>query len=239
MVNMRLLGLVIAIPVLAVIFALLERRYAAVKPKTIFRRERLIDFGFWFVTPLLTNTLTSVLIFAAVMLMPGRGSTWFTRQPAPLQLIETLVAADLLGYFGHRLFHRAGLLWRIHAVHHSSEDLDWLSATRLHPLNEAGMRLFQVVPLYLLGFRGGALASVAPLLTAWAVIIHANLNWDLGPLRYVIASPLFHRWHHTSEEEGLDRNFAGLFPWIDAMFGTLYMPRGRQPERFGLAAVVR
>ena len=61
------------------------------------------------------------------------------------------------------------------------------------------------------------------------------MSWAFGPFRYVLASPAFHRWHHTSEEEGLDRNFAGLFPWIDLLFGTFYMPEGRRPERFGLA----
>ncbi len=230
-----MLALVIALPLLAAIFYLLERRFAALPHKSVFRRERITDFGFWFLTPLVTRTLTSAVIFVAVLLMPGGSETWFTRQRTALQIIETLVAADFLAYVGHRLFHRRGMLWRIHAVHHSSVDLDWLSATRLHPLNEVGMRLFQVVPLYLLGFRGGALAAAVPILAGWAVIIHANLNWDLGPLRYVIASPAFHRWHHTSEVEGLDRNFAGLFPWIDAMFGTLYLPRGRQPAKFGLA----
>ena len=43
-----------------------------------------------------------------------------------------------------------------------------------------------------------------------------------------------HRWHHTSEDEGLDRNFSGLFPLIDVLFGTFYMPKDRLPERFGL-----
>lgn len=51
----------------------------------------------------------------------------------------------------------------------------------------------------------------------------------------MLASPAFHRSHHTSEEEGLDTNFAGLLPFIDLLFGTFYMPEGRQPERFGLA----
>jgi hypothetical protein len=40
--------------------------------------------------------------------------------------------------------------------------------------------------------------------------------------------------HHTTEEEGLDKNFAGLFPFIDLAFGTFYMPPGRQPQRFGI-----
>jgi sterol desaturase/sphingolipid hydroxylase (fatty acid hydroxylase superfamily) len=41
-------------------------------------------------------------------------------------------------------------------------------------------------------------------------------------------------WHHTSEEEGLDKNFSGLFPFIDVAFGTFYMPADRQPQRFGI-----
>ena len=230
---MRVVALAAALPILALLFALLERWFGALPHKSVFRRERLPDFGYWFLTPLVSHTLSSLVIGAAVLLIGGQSQTWFTAQSKTLQIIETLVAADLLGYLGHRAFHRRPL-WRIHAVHHSAVDLDWLAATRVHPLNEIGMRLFQVVPLYLLGFRGGALAAVAPLLTIWAVVVHDNLRWNLGPLRYVIVSPAFHRWHHSSEDEGLDKNFAGLFPWIDALFGTLHLPRDRQPERFGL-----
>jgi sterol desaturase/sphingolipid hydroxylase (fatty acid hydroxylase superfamily) len=50
----------------------------------------------------------------------------------------------------------------------------------------------------------------------------------------LIASPAFHRWHHTSAEEGRDRNFAGFFPLWDLLFGTFYMPKGAQPEVFGV-----
>ena len=156
------------------------------------------------------------------------------QQPFAVQLIELLVIGDLLGSLSHRLFH-SRILWKFHAIHHSAVDVDWLAATRLHPVNEILTRVFQVIPLYLLGFRGAPLAAGAPILAFYAIFLHANLRWDFGPLRYVIASPAFHRWHHTSEEEGLDRNFAGLFPWIDLLFGTFYMPRGVQPRRFGVA----
>jgi sterol desaturase/sphingolipid hydroxylase (fatty acid hydroxylase superfamily) len=53
-------------------------------------------------------------------------------------------------------------------------------------------------------------------------------------LRYALASPAFHRWHHTTEEEALDKNFSGLFPFIDVVFGTFYMPAGRLPQHFGI-----
>lgn len=233
------MGLAAGFLILSAGFALLETVAASVPRRSIFRRERLSDLVWWFFTPTVTKAVSGVSLAVAIGAvtfalggLPRPG--WFQRQPAATQVVELLVAADMLGYWSHRLFHR-GALWRIHAVHHSSTDLDWLAASRVHPLNEIISRLFQLVPLYLAGFRGEALAALVPFLTLYAIFIHANVKWDFGPLRYVIASPVFHRWHHTSEEEGLDKNFAGLFPWIDLLFGTFYMPRGRQPERFGVA----
>jgi sterol desaturase/sphingolipid hydroxylase (fatty acid hydroxylase superfamily) len=85
----------------------------------------------------------------------------------------------------------------------------------------------------LTGFAPIALAGIAPLLTLLAILVHANVDWDWGPFRSVIASPRFHRWHHTSEEEGLDKNFAGLLPLWDVVFGTYYMRKDRLPARFG------
>lgn len=40
----------------------------------------------------------------------------------------------------------------------------------------------------------------------------------------MIASPAFHRWHHAADEAGRDKNFAGLFPVWDLLFGTYYLP---------------
>ena len=159
--------------------------------------------------------------------------TWASSLPMWLQIVLVLLAADLLAYWSHRLFHRSWL-WPFHAVHHSSESVDWLSSVRLHPVNDVVMRVIQVLPLYWLGFNGNILAAYVPFLTIYAFVLHANVNWTYGPLRYAIASPAFHRWHHTTEAEGLDTNFAGLFPFIDVLFGTFYMPLGRVPERFGI-----
>lgn len=238
------LALLAGLVILGFLFALLERMGAALPRKSLFRRERAVDFVWWFFTPWVSRTASNVALFAAIAGMTAvfgmagmqqPSPRWFESQPRAVQILELLVAADFLGYVAHRLFHGRAL-WRFHAIHHSAEDLDWLSATRVHPVNEIGNRLLQVVPLYLLGFRGAALGALVPVLTLWALLVHANLRWDFGPLRYVIASPAFHRWHHTAESEGLNRNFAGLFPWIDALFGTLHLPRHRQPERFGLGA---
>jgi len=137
----------------------------------------------------------------------------------------------------HRAFH-GRRLWRFHAVHHSSVDLDWLSAVRPHPINDALMRIAATLPVLVLGFAPVAVAGIAPLLTLMAILVHANLDWDWGPLRGVVASRRFHRWHHTDEANARDKNFAGLLPLWDIMFGTYYMPSDRLPGRFGTASPV-
>jgi sterol desaturase/sphingolipid hydroxylase (fatty acid hydroxylase superfamily) len=143
-----------------------------------------------------------------------------------------LVVGDLIGYWVHRWFH-IGPLWRVHAVHHSSTALDWLSSTRLHPVNEILSRLLSALPLLLLGFAPGLLAAYVPFLTLYALLLHANVRWDFGPLRLILASPAFHRWHHASEAAAVNRNFAGLLPLWDLLFGTVYLP-SRQPAEFGV-----
>jgi sterol desaturase/sphingolipid hydroxylase (fatty acid hydroxylase superfamily) len=64
--------------------------------------------------------------------------------------------------------------------------------------------------------------------------VHANLNWTLGPFKYAIATPVFHRWHHTSLKEGGDTNFAGTFPVWDILFGTFRMPDNVLPDNYGV-----
>ena len=66
-----------------------------------------------------------------------------------------------------------------------------------------------------------------------AIVVHANVDWDWGPLRGVLASPRFHRWHHSDEADARDKNFAGIFPVFDRVFGTYFMLRGRVPTSFG------
>ncbi|HXJ35303.1 MAG TPA: sterol desaturase family protein [Candidatus Eisenbacteria bacterium] len=148
------------------------------------------------------------------------------------QVPIVFVLADFLSYWQHRLFHRRAL-WPIHAVHHSSTQLDWLSSGRFHPLNEIGAQLIYVPPILACGFHPYTFLVLAPFTTWYVVFLHANLGWTFGPLRYVVTSPAFHRWHHTAAEEGRDKNFAGILAIWDVLFGTYYLPRGRVATVFG------
>lgn len=242
-------GLILGFLVLAALFWPIERRFPAIPGQPIRRLGFRTDLAYWFFTPLVTKGLTRAVGTVAAVLValaagvpldrehvqaffadPGR---LVRRQPAALQALEVLLLGDLLGYWSHRLFHGRHL-WRFHAVHHASKQVDWLSSVRLHPVNDVVSRLVAAMPILLLGFPPQVLAAYVPFLSFYAILLHANVDWTFGPLRHLLASPVFHRWHHTSEAEGLDKNFAGLFPFIDLLFGTFYMPEGRRPERFGL-----
>jgi sterol desaturase/sphingolipid hydroxylase (fatty acid hydroxylase superfamily) len=156
------------------------------------------------------------------------------QQPEWLQVVEVLVGGDLIGYWLHRAFHTNRRLWPFHAVHHSTPMLDWVAAAREHPVDKLVHQVLTVIPFFLLGFQPAILAAYAPFLTIYPILLHANVRWGFGPLRWAIASPAWHRWHHASEAQALDKNFSGLFPFIDVLFGTAYFPH-RAPKRFGLA----
>ena len=148
-----------------------------------------------------------------------------------------IVLIDFIGYWLHRAFHQRKL-WPFHAIHHSSVELDWLAAARVHPVNDILNKSLQAMLLVALGYKPVLLAGTLPFFTVYAIFLHANVKWSFGPLRAVLASPCFHRWHHAAVKEGgMTKNFAGLLPVWDILFGTYYMP-DEQPIRFGIADAV-
>lgn len=174
------------------------------------------------------------LTFAAGVLVPQPLGAAIRAQPAWLQFIEVFVIADLGFYAGHRLFHAVPWLWRFHEVHHSSEKLDWLATYRVHPVDQVINGAIIIGPAVLLGFAPGPMLAYSLLYRFHAVFLHANVRFDFGPLRWVVASPLFHHWHHADEPAAYDRNFGGQLVVFDWLFGTLNMPGREPPERYGL-----
>jgi len=243
----RFVALLVAFAALFIIFWTLRVLWPGAPQQRTFRRGFVTDCLYWFWTPLVTRAVTPVAVAIALLpfamlfgmslkeLIGGHGS--LAKQPLLVQGMEVFVLGDFLGYWQHRMFHRRAL-WRFHAIHHSSTELDWLSSVRLHPVNDALSRLMVALPLVFAGFNTSVVAFYAPFTTFYAILVHANVSWDYGPLRFVFASPSFHRWHHTSADEGQDKNFAGALPFWDLLFGTFYMPR-RQPIVFGTKERIR
>jgi WD40 repeat protein/sterol desaturase/sphingolipid hydroxylase (fatty acid hydroxylase superfamily) len=198
-------------------------------------RGLLTDLAYWFVGPLFARLATLALLVVGMKLLYNGAEPHLLRVkslPLWLQAVVVLLIQDVMLYWIHRAFHRRWA-WRFHAVHHSPTVLDWTSTARFHPVNQVFSFCLADAAVLLLGFSDKALAALGVFNVAYSAFVHANLNWTFGPFRHVLASPVFHRWHHTSEKEGLDKNFASTFPVLDVIFGTFYLPEGKLPERFG------
>jgi len=239
----------IATLILFTVFGIANRLRAKSRRLPLLRRGLWTDLAYWIFTPFVAKVVTRTAVILGLIpiaiLAYGafdvdlirRGFGPAARLPYWLQAILILALGDLIGYWMHRWFH-GRWMWDFHAVHHSSTDLDWLSSTRLHPVNDVLMRLAGTLPVVALGFAPLAVAGITPILTLMAILIHANLDWDWGPLRAVFTSPRFHRWHHTDEAQARDKNFAGLLPVWDILFGTYYMPKDKLPMVFGTQSPV-
>ncbi|MCU0268294.1 MAG: sterol desaturase family protein [Acidimicrobiales bacterium] len=165
---------------------------------------------------------------------PGLASTW----PWWVQALVGLGLFELVGYCYHRASHEIPLLWRFHAVHHSSRQLDWIAAARLHPLEGFFAGLFIAPAFLLLGLGPVQLGAVTVALQIWAILLHANVSWRLRFLDGVIGTPEYHHWHHSNHPEAWDHNYSGLLPVLDRVFGTYYQPEDRRPEVYGIAMPV-
>jgi sterol desaturase/sphingolipid hydroxylase (fatty acid hydroxylase superfamily) len=228
---------------LAAVLIPLERLFPARPRQPLRWKSFLLNLSFWFFNPMFTQVISKaavVAVCAAMCLVLGwpldesilDGFGPVGSQPLWLQAIEMLLIADFIDYWTHRWFH-VTRAWRFHAIHHSPEEMTWLASARMHPVNDFITRTCQVVPVILVGFSLKAVLYTVPYLVFFVITLHSNLKWDFGPLRWVIVSPLYHRWHHTTDTEGLDKNFAGLFPIWDILFGTAYFPP-REPKKFGV-----
>lgn len=231
---------------LGLIFALLTH-WSACNPGRPWwhKREIVTDVCYWFVIPLGARFVRiGLMIVGAALLFDIHGAEALiafyddgfgplAKLPLWAQAVAFVAASDFILYWIHRGFHGAAM-WKYHAVHHSSEELDWISAARFHPINLfLGSVAIDAVPL-LAGISPNVMLWVGPFTTAHSALVHANLNWTFGPFKYVLAGPVFHRWHHTAADRGGSKNFAGTFPVLDLLFGTFYMPKNKLPDAYGI-----
>jgi sterol desaturase/sphingolipid hydroxylase (fatty acid hydroxylase superfamily) len=225
--------------VYSALFVPLEQLFAQRPGQSAFRRGWRTDLAYFFVSALLLQVTTLLTMRPAMVFFDWAAipavQAWVRGQPAIVQWIEILVFTDLTQYWIHRMFHRVPVLWRFHAIHHSAEVMDWLAGSRLHLVDVAVTRGLTYVPIYVLGFSEGPVFTYVVFVSLQATFIHANVRFDFGPVRWLLATPQFHHWHHGAEREAIDKNFAVHLPVLDWLFGTFHLPKDRWPESYGLA----
>ena len=228
--------------VAAAILVVLQYFFSSVKQQKIIRADAKTDVFYW----LLENTLLGLIskaiiaVFVTFILLAKTDALSGLSVLRSLvywqQIILILILADFVGYWVHRLMHK-GWFWRLHSIHHSSKELDWLSAVRFHPLET----VFIISVVYLVvsvpfGYDNKLIGAALTIRSLYGYFVHSNLKWGLGAVGYLMSNPKFHRWHHTMEKEGIDKNFGGFFSIWDYIFGTFYLPSDSkiQPHNFGV-----
>jgi len=219
-------------------FIALERIFPRVQPKQhILRPGWRMDLVYFGVNHLGIAAFLLISNHFAHEVFGWAVNPWLQQQvqalPGIVRFLMVILAADLVEYTLHRTLHEVPWLWRIHAVHHSPSHMDWLSGSRLHVTEILLTRSLILVPIFLLGFPQDTIFAYVIFVSIQSVVIHSNIAWDLGWLRFVLVTPHFHHWHHASDEEALDRNYCAHTPLWDFVFRTAHMPKGRWPKGYG------
>lgn len=219
------------------IYIPLERFFAKHPEQPTFRAQWRVDLTYFFLNTLLIQLMTLLTMQPAMVFFNwarvAAVQEVVSELPLVVQVPLVLLVADFTQYWVHRAFHAVPILWRFHAIHHSTETMDWLAGSRLHLVDAVVTRGLTYVPVYILGFSDAAMVGYVVIVVVQATFIHANVRWEFPLLRRVVATPCFHHWHHAAEPEAIDKNFSVHSPLWDWLFGTLYLPQ-RWPGRYGL-----
>ena len=84
-----------------------------------------------------------------------------------------------------------------------------------------------------MGFSPEALYPYLIFASFQGILIHSNLRFSFGPLRYLLVTPQFHHWHHTAQPEAIDKNFAIHLPVITDSSAPTICPASAGPNAMG------
>jgi sterol desaturase/sphingolipid hydroxylase (fatty acid hydroxylase superfamily) len=222
---------------MTLIFSPIEVLWAAYPKQSVFRSEWLTDIVYFLSTHLPVQITTFLILLPATQLSSILNIPTLTNAvghlPWLVQFFLAVLVADLAEYFIHRAFHKVPFMWRFHAIHHSSKSLDWIAGSRSHIVDDVAVRGFILIPMMLV-FSHNMLVAYLFFVNLHATWTHCNFGPTIKWLEPFLIQPRYHHWHHTSQAEAIDKNFAIHFPWIDKIFGTHYLPKDKWPDTYGL-----
>ena len=171
----------------------------------------------------------------------GRVYGWVQRDLAitewPLDgwvsLAVAFVAYDFCYYWFHRVSHERRIFWAAHVAHHQSEEYNLTTALRQTSTGFLLGWLFYI-PCFMLGMPADVFVTVASANLIYQFWVHTRFVKTLGPLEYVLVTPMNHRVHHARNPEYIDRNYGGFFILWDHLFGTYKAENSRLPIDYGI-----
>jgi sterol desaturase/sphingolipid hydroxylase (fatty acid hydroxylase superfamily) len=167
----------------------------------------------------ISNINGVLLIPVIVWLFPVQG-IWPTHWPLIVQLVMAVVFADFAFTMVHYFSHRIPVLWRLHAVHHGVPRLYGFNGLVRHPLHQTLDMVVGTAPLVVMGLPVDVAVLLGFVISIQLLVQHANIGYELGPLRNHLSIGQLHHLHHVNWGKEGDCNF-GLFLIVwDRMLGT-------------------
>jgi sterol desaturase/sphingolipid hydroxylase (fatty acid hydroxylase superfamily) len=213
--RFELAGPVVLAFVLAV--CVIEQIWPAQR-RPVLARGHLLDFCYAVFYALLVVPLI-VLLGAGFSDLLARLAPWLVLPRVPGVPSWCFIALAVLGidavdWLTHLGNHRITALWRLHAVHHSQEELSILTTYRAHPLVHLSF-LLSAIPVLAVEDNTATPAVVLTVYACLGALPHANVRWTYGPVGRILISPAYHRIHHSATGR-LDINLGTVFAIWDA-----------------------
>ena len=224
--------LVAPLVVALVVVVLACERFWPAERREALSRGHLQDGAFFALHILAVVPLMTLLGVAFAHLLAGYAGwihlRWVARWPRWLLLVVTLVLMDAGNWLAHWADHRFTPLWRMHALHHSQEELSVLTSFRAHPLSHLPGFCLATIPVVALMGPGGMAPVLITVYVCLGTLPHANLPWTLGPVGKLVVSPAYHRLHHAVDDrEGV--NLGVVLTLWDVLAGRARFPVAGAP----------
>ena len=226
-------------------------------PARIYRtRSFLVDLGMFVLNYFIQGIRimkTSAIAGLLAVWMQRTFASGDTDTAAPNLLVLTilmLATADFSVYWIHRICHETNLVWPLHSLHHSAEELNPVTSFRHHPaffvlngvLQGITIGFVQGIVLILL-FDDISVYQIVNTNAAYAIfnlagsnLRHSHIWLSFGRIvEHVIISPAQHQIHHSIDPRHRNKNYGEVLAIWDWMFGSLYIPQQVEVLAYGLS----
>jgi len=153
--------------------------------------------------------------------------------PVIVQISLSLIVVDLSAYWIHRWQHSSRVLWAFHSVHHSQEQLSFVTSARIHPVDNLVLTTLAFFPILVLGPTPEGWLPAYLVMEFLIALQHSEIPWRYGPLYRLVVSPSFHAYHHSTDSAHHNRHYGRMLSIWDFVFGTAVHDE-KPPTEYGL-----
>jgi sterol desaturase/sphingolipid hydroxylase (fatty acid hydroxylase superfamily) len=212
-------------------FIALGAGFTAIECTTRRRAQPIVRAGYVtdLVHVLASNSLPAAVVQAGAIaalaaLSPTTSWNLMSARPLWLQLVVIIALTEIAFYAIHRAMHAVPALWRLHRIHHTPVEMDWLSGYRKHALETGLHSIATLAPMALLGFSPDAWLVFGVIGMVFTGFTHLDTTAQLRWLEQFVVTPRYHAWHHAAAGDAQRTNLAGKLSVLDRLFGTRRPP---------------